>query len=483
MEQAMVGVTEQNELVTIDKENKIRSLKDIIGEDGILAPERNLLTFSLTGEMNRKSLFQIFKEAYKAQYGLGEYLAERSFLDKLKDITNIKWHNVSTDQLQDLVNDPEQAKSKLNQIESVKTVVGFSENKSVRLDADETLSFSMMNAESGRTVQLQFRDMDSLREALITNASLRDMMQDPASNWVLVRIKENDLNDILFQKTGFKDISDEILKRGHTVAYKLGDVTHSVEYAAARSLKVGFAESEVDFKELEKKIGISKEVLQKTGNLEKFLKGEKTDLLSIQVKNGTIMQLGEAKIRLARDSSGNCSFVVHGVRKELNIPKAIGGYHLSDADIKNLKEHGTIFKAVGMSYQNKQYNGYIGVDQQTKEVVVLPQSKININDTIKGVKITKQQKEDLENGKVVYLQGMKSPKGEFDAYVSVNPGTGNLRFTEMKPVIAQDQNLEQKNVVDMLSKKDGSIVVGHEVGLGKIEAQEQSEKRRTPKLR
>ena len=63
----------------------------------------------------------------------------------------------------------------------------------------------------------------------------------------------------------------------------------------------------------------------------------------------------------------------------------------------------------------------ISIDHLTNEVIAFRQDWIKVPDNIKGVKLNEEQKQDLRNGKAVYLEGLDFKNTENkNAYVQYN---------------------------------------------------------------
>lgn len=82
--------------------------------------------------------------------------------------------------------------------------------------------------------------------------------------------------------------------------------------------------------------------------------------------------------------------------------------------------------------QGREFNCYVAVDRAMKKVVVLPENKVTLHDTVAGVKLTPEQSHDLREGKVVALANMASGDGgqKFDGTVQVNAAKACI---EVKP--------------------------------------------------
>lgn len=80
----------------------------------------------------------------------------------------------------------------------------------------------------------------------------------------------------------------------------------------------------------------------------------------------------------------------------------------------------------------------------TNELVVLNADKIKIPDELKGVKLTEQQKQELKEGKGVYIENMLSKNLKpFNATVQVNADKRGLEF-HFPDAQRQSQNQDEK---------------------------------------
>jgi hypothetical protein len=72
---------------------------------------------------------------------------------------------------------------------------------------------------------------------------------------------------------------------------------------------------------------------------------------------------------------------------------------------------------------------FISIDKLTNETVALKADSVFIPNEVKGVKLTEYEKNDLKEGKAVYLEGMLSEKGkEFNAHIQINADRRGIEF-------------------------------------------------------
>jgi len=182
-------------------------------------------------------------------------------------------------------------------------------------------------------------------------------------------------------------------------------------------------------------LGLNLAELTENGQLQKLLKGEKTDLLSMQVagKEGQEPVKFEGKMVLHREADGTATLKMELPQEKLVIPNEIGGQPFTPEQRQRLETEGNAGLIRGLKdEQGRDFNGYVAVDKAMNKVVVLPESKVTLHDTVAGVKLTPEQRHDLREGKVVALANMASGNGgqKFDGTVQVNAAKACI---EVKP--------------------------------------------------
>ena len=186
---------------------------------------------------------------------------------------------------------------------------------------------------------------------------------------------------------------------------------------------------DVDWKEMER-IGLSKEKLEQSGNLEKVLNWQKSDLLPIAIPFGNDVIYTEARVALRHDEDGKLGLAIHTLRKEPQLDFPYMGYRFSEEDKETLLHNGNLGKQVELTPKNGEpFKAYISIDPQTNEVIAFKADRINIPREIKGVELTPEQYNDLTEGKAVKVEGMLSRNGKpFDATLQVNAERRGIEF-------------------------------------------------------
>lgn len=204
-------------------------------------------------------------------------------------------------------------------------------------------------------------------------------------------------------------------------------------------------ESRINWEQLES-IGVTREQLIKTNSLDKMLNWQKSPVLfPIQGEISGIHLQTDARLSFRENAEGELSLRVHSVRQQPELDVPLYGTQLTEEDKKNLLEKGNAGRLIEFNVGNdKTINAYVSVDKLTNELVVLNADKIKIPDELKGVKLTEQQKQELKEGKGVYIENMLSKNLKpFNATVQVNADKRGLEF-HFPDAQRQSQNQDEK---------------------------------------
>lgn len=199
--------------------------------------------------------------------------------------------------------------------------------------------------------------------------------------------------------------------------------------------------------------GITKEKLEKNNQLDILLKGFKTnDLITVSADMGSEIMRFDARLSLQQKADGEVVLAFHGVRKQPNLSIDFFGHQFTDEDRKNLMTTGNMGRVVELTNpknKNEVFPSIISVDRLTNELVALKTEYIKIPDEIKGVKLNEDQKQELREGKALYLEGMISAKGnEFSANVQFN---ADKRYVEF---LFNNANQQKQDKSQNISQKE-----------------------------
>ena len=207
----------------------------------------------------------------------------------------------------------------------------------------------------------------------------------------------------------------------------------------------------VDWKMLEN-LGLSKEKLEQSGELDKILNWQKTNLLPIAIPVGDITIHTEARLAFRTDEEGKISLAVHSLRKEPQLDFPYMGHKFSNEEKETLLATGNLGKTIEVMPKNGEpFSAYISIDPQTNELIALQADRISIPQEIKGVTLSDGQYKDLVEGKAVKVEGMTSKNGKsFDATLQVNAEKKGIEFifgnrTSLQERKVQNQELGQSH--------------------------------------
>lgn len=200
------------------------------------------------------------------------------------------------------------------------------------------------------------------------------------------------------------------------------------------------------------KLGVTRQDLEKTGQLDDLLNGRKTGLMKLtQVGDeGKPFQIS-GKLYIVNTPDKGPNIGIQPERKQLLLPKEFLGYELTARDKQNLEKNGEMGKRVELTDKmtGKKFTGYVGVDKETKSLTVLRAERLHIPQTIKGVTLNKQQQKSLEQGRAIKLAGMTGNNGQsFNAYVQVSAAKRSLTFAKI-PDTTIKQTVDQKTAQDL----------------------------------
>ncbi len=219
--------------------------------------------------------------------------------------------------------------------------------------------------------------------------------------------------------------------------------TQQVENQKEQSNEPKYKVEDIDWKTLGA-MNITKEKLEKYEVLDDLLKGYKTNkLIPVSFNVGSAFSRLDARLSLQKNDEGKVTMAIHGIRREPNLNFEFFGHKFSDEDKKNLKETGNMGRVVELenTKTGEKIPSIISIDKLTNELVALKAEYIKIPDEIKGVKLNEEQKQALQEGKAIKLEGMISKKGEpFDAKVQFNADKRYVEFIFDKQSQKQNKN-------------------------------------------
>lgn len=233
-----------------------------------------------------------------------------------------------------------------------------------------------------------------------------------------------------------------------------------------------YNESMIDWEQL-KLFGLSREYLAERGLLDQMLRGYKTNqMVPITMNFGSAVLRTDARLSFQQSATGPVVLAIHGMRQKPDLDRPYFGHIFSDEDKKNLLETGNMGRVVELKSRGGEYvPTFISIDKLTNEVVAMKAENVFIPNEVKGVKLTEQEKDDLKEGKAIYLEGMKSQAGnEFSAKVQISAERRGIDYIfdndrvfnrqELGGVRLSRQQVEDLNMgkaifVEDMKRKDG----------------------------
>ena len=201
------------------------------------------------------------------------------------------------------------------------------------------------------------------------------------------------------------------------------------DYLPQKKNVTAIDESKIDWKQLDN-LGLSREQLEQSGELEKMLFWQKSNLVAIAVPVGNTTIYTEARLAFRTDDNGNIGLAIHPLRKEPQLDFPYMGYKFSPEEKKQLLSTGNLGKTIEVKPKNGElFSAYVSIDPQTNEIIALRADRVNIPKEIKGVTLSDVQYKDLVEGKAVKVEGMTAKSGKsFNATLQVNAEKKGIEF-------------------------------------------------------
>ena len=263
-------------------------------------------------------------------------------------------------------------------------------------------------------------------------------------------------------------------KNQEEMAKKNETTQQAVQEGGRQQPKYRYNESMINWEEL-KNFGLSREYLQERGLLDQMLRGYKTNqVVPISMNFGSAVLRTDARLSFQQTAGGQIALGIHGIRQKPELDRPYFGHIFSEEDKKNLLETGNMGRVVELKGRNGEYiPSFVSIDKLTNEVVAMRAENAFIPREIKGVQLTEQEQNDLREGKKVFVEGMISNSGkEFDAHIQINAERRGVEFifdndklfnrqslggVELTKQQIEDLNMGKAIFVEGMERKDGEI--------------------------
>lgn len=266
-------------------------------------------------------------------------------------------------------------------------------------------------------------------------------MEDPLTRRAMRDIEQGKITKDVVKFLKQHEVTPDNIKQSNTqktkeMANEQNQGPATVEEQEPRRYR--FHEGMIDWKQVEAH-GISKEYLQQRGLYEPMLDRQKSSVLvpiSANLEGATHRY--QARISFRQEDDGRVTLRTHPLRQAPDFSKAFLGHVFSEDDRINLSQNGNMGRVVQLKTQNGYEDCFVSIDKMTNQIVSARVSGAFIADEYSGVKLTDHEKQQLREGKPVYIEGMTSKKGnEFNATLQYNADRRGVEY-----IFDQSLNLE-----------------------------------------
>ena len=201
------------------------------------------------------------------------------------------------------------------------------------------------------------------------------------------------------------------------------------DYLPQKKNATAIDESKIDWIQLDN-LGLSRERLEQSGELERMLSWQKSNLVTIAIPIGDTTIYTDARLAFRTNEQGDIGLAIHPLRKEPQLDFPYMGYKFSPEEKEQLLTTGNLGKTIEVTPKNGEpFSAYISIDLQTNEIIALRADRVNIPKEIKGVTLSDTQYKDLVEGKAVKVEGMTAKSGKtFNATLQVNAERKGIEF-------------------------------------------------------
>lgn len=189
-------------------------------------------------------------------------------------------------------------------------------------------------------------------------------------------------------------------------------------------------ENRIDWEQLAR-LGINRESLEQSGDLQAILSGNKSGLVAIDTQVEGIPISTQGRIYFQEGENGKLDLKIDCCRREPALDLPFHGTLLSEEVQKNILANGNAGHPVNLPLKEGETTTcLVSLDKLTNNLVAVPVNDILIPHEIKGVTLTPEQHKQLTGGGKVLVEGMTSQwNTQFDGYIQYNAAKEKLDFT------------------------------------------------------
>jgi hypothetical protein len=199
--------------------------------------------------------------------------------------------------------------------------------------------------------------------------------------------------------------------------------------------------------ELLAKLGVSVGELERTGQLQKLLAGQKTDLISSFTLPGAQGQpvAFAAKLLLTRDAAGVATLRADLPKHQLEIPQQILGQEVTPAMKEELQTRGVVLAEGLQDGKGEHFPAYLAVDREMNRVVAVRRDAIALPPEVHGVTLNPQQRAQLLDGRPTPVVGLVNARNEvFDATLKLDAVKRQIVYENARLVPAPEPALRPR---------------------------------------
>ena len=165
--------------------------------------------------------------------------------------------------------------------------------------------------------------------------------------------------------------------------------------------------AKVDWQKLESEFGVKADWLAKNGQLDKLLHYQQTDAVKVTLPPKPGYDDGfETKARFSLTKDYNIRYTFYAPKVDLDRP--FMGHTWSDKEKQTLMHDGNLGRLIDLQKNNGEINSYyVSIDPQTNRLSLMRADQFKVPDKLGVVDLTPDQQKDLNEGKMVRIEGMR----------------------------------------------------------------------------
>ena len=204
----------------------------------------------------------------------------------------------------------------------------------------------------------------------------------------------------------------------------------------------------VNWAEIEKQWGISREDLEKSGALQQMVYHHKSpELHKVNDPDRSGEKL-DARLSFRTNPDGTYSLTPHFVKKEPLLDQPFRGYTFTAEDKVELSNTGNLGKAVDLKdpATGEVHKCLVSIDRLTNEIESIPVDKIFIKQKVANINLTMQQIGILKSGGLIKEQHVELPNGQkFTADLQYNASKRDIAFVNSAQYRQQNEQEAQQS--------------------------------------